>query len=98
MYLTGVGVSTADEPVVWLTVAYLIATAGITVSFLAGVRMTPVGFSRRWAGALVAWGALFAAVLVPGLLFLRGEPLFWFAGALLCAVPLVVGARAEARA
>jgi hypothetical protein len=48
--------------------------------------------------ALASWGAVFAVVVVLGLPVLRGEPLFWFPASLVAAVPLVVGARAEARA
>ena len=98
VYLTGLGVLTDDRSVLWLTAAYLVATAGVTVGFLAGVQLTPSGFSRRWVRALVSWGAVFAGVLVLGLLVFRGEPLFWFPASLVAAVPLVVGARAEARA
>jgi hypothetical protein len=98
VYLTALGLLTEDGPVLWLTAAYLLCTAGVTVSFLSGLRLTPSGFSRRWVCALLSWGAVFAAVLVLGLLFFRGQPLFWFPASLVSAVPLVLGARAEARA
>jgi hypothetical protein len=84
--------------VLWLTAAYLLSTAGLTVSFMTGVPLTSVGFSRRWAAAMLSWGAVFGVTLVVGLLFFREEPLFWFPAALACAVPLLLGARAEARA
>ena len=98
MYLTALGLHTEDGPVGWLTAAYLLCTAGITLSFLAGVRLTSVGFERRWALALVVWSAVFSGVLVIGLLLFRGQPLFWFPASLVTAVPLVWGARAELRA
>ena len=98
VYLTGLGLLTDDASVLWLTAAYLLCTAGLTVGFLAGLPLTPSGFSRRWVRALLSWGAVFAVVLVLGLLFFRGQPLFWFPASLVSAVPLVLGARAEARA
>ena len=98
MYLTALGLHTEDGPVGWLTGAYLLCTAGLTVSFLSGVRLTSAGFDRRWVRALLAWGALFAVVLVVGLLAFRGQPAFWLPASLVCAVPLVLGARAELRA
>ena len=98
MYLTALGLHTEDGPVGWLTGAYVLCTAGLTVSFLAGVRLTSVGFERRWVRALVTWSAVFSVVLVVGLLLFRGQPAFWFPASLVCAVPLVWGARAELRA
>jgi hypothetical protein len=98
MYLTALGLHTDDGPVGWLTAAYLLCTAGLTVSFLSGVRLAALGFERRFGRALGAWGALFAVVLVVGLLVFRGEPTFWFPAAVVTAVPLVLGARAELRA
>jgi hypothetical protein len=98
VYLTGLGLLTDDGPVGWLTAAYLLATAGVTVPFLSGVGLTSAGFDRRWVRALLTWGAVFAAVLVVGLLAFRGQPAFWLPASLVCAVPLVLGARAELRA
>ncbi len=98
MYLTALGLLTQDGPVGWLTAAYLLCTAGLTAAFLAGAQLTSVGFPRRWVRALLSWGAIFVVVLVVGLLAFRGQPLFWFPAALVCAVPLLLGARAEARA
>ena len=98
VYLTALGLLTEDRPVLWLTAAYLLSTAGLTVSFLGGVRLTPAGFDRRWVQALSWWGAVFAAVLLVGLLVFRGQPAFWLPASLACAVPLVLGARAELRA
>ena len=97
MYLTALGTHTEDGPVGWLTAAYLLCTAGLTVSFLAGVPLASVGFERRWVRALGIWGAVFAVVLVVGLLVFRGQPAFWLPAALASAVPLVWGARAELR-
>ena len=98
MYLTALGLHTEDGPVGWLTVAYLLCTAGLTVSFLSGARLTSRGFDRRFVRALGVWGAVFAVVLVVGLLVFRGQPAFWLPASLVCAVPLVLGARAELRA
>ena len=98
MYLTALGTHTEDGPVGWLTAAYLLCTAGLTVSFLSGVRLTSVGFDRRWLRALLSWGAVFATVLVIGLFLFRGQVAFWLPASLGCAVPLVVSARAELRA
>lgn len=98
MYLTALGLHTEDGPVGWLTVAYLICTAGLTVIFLSGVRLTSAGFDRRWVRALLSWGVLYSAVLVVGLLAFRGQPAFWLPASLVCAAPLVWGARAELRA
>ena len=98
VYLTGLGLLLDDGAVGWLTAAYLLATAGITVPFLSGDGLTSAGFDRRWVRALVTWGAVFAAVLVVGLLAFRGQPAFWLPASLVCAVPLALGARAELRA
>ena len=98
MYLTALGSHTEDGPVGWLTAAYLLCTGGLTAGFLSGVPLTSAGFDRRWVRALLSWGAVFAAVLVVGLLAFRGQPAYWLPTSLLCAVPLVLGARAELRA
>ena len=98
MYLTALGLHTEDGPVGWLTAAYLLCTAGLTVSFMSGAGLTSVGFDRRFVRALGIWGAVFAAVLVVGLLAFRGQPAFWLPASLVCAVRLVLGARAELRA
>ncbi len=98
VYLTGLGLLTEDGPVLWLTLAYLVGTAAVTVVLLAGVRLTSVGFSRRFVRAMLSWAAVFAVVLLAGLLAFRGEPTFWFLASLAGAAPLLLGARAEARA
>ena len=98
VYLTGLGLLTEDGPVLWLTLAYLVATVVVTVGLLAGVRLTSVGFSRRFVRAMLAWGTVFGVVLLLGLLAFRGQPAFWFPASLVSTVPLLLGARAEARA
>ncbi len=98
VYLTALGLLTEDGPVLWLTAAYLLATGGLSASFLGGVGLTPAGFDRRWVRALTGWAVVFTGVLVVGVLAFRGQPAFWFPASLVCAVPLVLGARAELRA
>src|SRR5690242_5567530 len=95
VYLTGVGLLTADVPVLWLSAAYLLAVALLCLAFFWGARITPAGFSRRFPVAMVSWGALYALTLVVGLLAFRGQPVFWLPAAVVCAVPLLLGARAE---
>jgi hypothetical protein len=98
VYLTGVGLLREDPPVLWLTAAYLLSVAMLCLGFFWGARITPAGFARRFAGAMVSWAALYALTLVIGLLAFRGQPVFWLPAAIVCAVPLLLGARAEVAA
>lgn len=98
MYLTALGLHTEDGPVLWLTAAYLLCVAGLTVGLLGKVSLQPAGFDRRFGRAMLVWGLLFGVVLTLGLLAFRGQPAFWLPASLACAVPLVLGARAEQRA
>jgi len=98
MYLTGLGVSGTDEPLILATSGvFVLCVAALSVGLLPGSRVTTAGLGRRWASALVGWAVLFAAVMVLGLLVWRGELAFWIPGGILAALPLVLGARAELR-
>ena len=95
MYLTALGLVRDDGDVGWLTGAYLVCVAGLCLAFFRGARITAAGFSRRFSRAMLSWGAVYGATVLLGLLFFRAEPAFWVPAALLCAVPLLLGARAE---
>lgn len=98
MYLTGLGVSGHDESLIVATSGvFALCVAALSIGLLPGSRVTSAGLGRRWTAALMSWGALFAVVMVLGLLLWRGDLAFWIVGAVLTALPLVLGARAELR-
>ncbi len=45
------------------------------------------GFLRRCVAAIVAWGAIYLAVLLIGLILFPGDVVFWAVGALAFALP-----------
>ena len=97
-YLAALGVADADPDVLVVSLAFVASVAGLSLGLLPGARASSAGFSRRWVTAVAAWGALYAVALVVGLLAFRAEPAFWLPAAVVTALPLVLGARAEARA
>lgn len=98
MYLTGLGVSGHDDTLVVATSGvFALCVAVLSVGLLPGSRVLSAGLGRRWTVALLGWAALLAAVMALGLLVWRGELAFWIPGAVLAALPLALGARAEMR-
>ncbi len=98
MYLAAMGLVGSDTEVLVLSIPFAVCVAGLSVTLLPGSRVSSTGFARRWITALVSWGVLYAASLVIGLSFFRGVVAFWLPAAIVTALPLVLGARAEARA
>jgi hypothetical protein len=99
MYLTGLGVLGSDDrSTLVFSLAFGVCVAGLSIGLLPRARVSRAGFSRRWALAVVGWGVVYAAAMFIGLFFFRGELAFWLPAAVAAALPLVLGARAEARA
>jgi hypothetical protein len=98
MYLSGLGVADTDRSVLVISVVFGVCVAGLSLGLLPRARASRVGFPRRWVASVVGWGVLYAASMLLGLLFFRAEPAFWLPAAALSALPLVLGARAEAAA
>ncbi|BDM72980.1 hypothetical protein HEK616_64670 [Streptomyces nigrescens] len=73
------------------------ATVGGLSVYAARQRVARRGFGRWRAGLIIAWGLLYNAVLVPGLIWFRGVTAWWVAGAVLVALPGLIGGYAEAR-
>jgi hypothetical protein len=46
---------------------------------------------------MATWGLLYAAVLMGGMAWFRGEPVWWVPGAVVVSLPAFVGAVLEAR-
>lgn len=99
MYFTGLGLLGEDDRGVGvLSIAFGLSIAVLSLTLLPGARVSSAGFARRWAQAVLGWGVLYAAGMLLGLMVFRGELAFWLPAAVLAALPLVLGARAEARA
>jgi hypothetical protein len=98
MFLAALAVSASDAAILVVSAAFAVCVAGLGLGLLPRARVNRAGFSRRFALAVVGWGALFAAAVVVGLYAFRGEPAFWLPAAVVVALPLVLGARAEAAA
>lgn len=99
LYLTSLGVAGNDEVnIVATSAVFLAVVAVLSVSLLPGARVAKRGFSTRWGMAVGAWGAVFGAVMAVGLPIFPGALWFWIPAGFISAVPLIVGARMEARA
>ncbi|MGW9078392.1 hypothetical protein [Streptomyces kronopolitis] len=72
------------------------AIAGLSV-YVARQRVTRLGFQRRHAGLLLAWGLLYGGLLSAGLIWFPGVVAWWVPGALLVALPGLIGGYLEAR-
>ncbi len=98
-YGVGLGVAATDDRAgLGLSAAFGACVAVLSLTLLPGARVNRPGFGTRWVRAVVPWGMLFAAMMVLGLLVFRGEVGFWLPAAVLTALPLALGARAESRA
>lgn len=98
LYLVGLAVVRTDTDALVISGVFGACVFGLAVALLPGVRVNKAGFPRRWVTAMVAWGIAFAVTMVLGLLLFRGELAFWLPAAVITALPLALGARAEARA
>lgn len=96
MYLTGLGVAGHHDPsVLVVSLAFGVCVAGLSLGLLPRARVSSAGFPRRLAAAMVGWAVVFAVLITVGLLFFRGELAFWLPAAVVVALPLVLGVRAE---
>ena len=98
MYLTGLGLTEEDRTVGVLSAAFGLCVVTLSLTLLPGARVASAGFGRRWVRAVAGWGVLYSAAMVLGMTVFRGELAFWLPAAVLAALPLALGARAEARA
>lgn len=70
--------------------------AGLSV-YSARQRVARRGFGRRYAGMIIACGVLYGAVLTPGTIWFPGVAAWWVPGALVVALPGLIGGYLEAR-
>ena len=98
LYFTGVGVAGTDETEgLLVSGVFLVVVLALSFSLLSGLRVSKVGFGRRWVASVVSWGVLFALGLVLGLTLLADVLAYWPVAGALVALPLALGARAELR-
>lgn len=76
---------------IWITVII-----GLSV-YAARQRVARLGFQRRHAGLIIAWGLLYGGVLSAGLIWFPGVVAWWVPGALLVALPGLIGGYLETR-
>jgi hypothetical protein len=69
---------------------------GLSV-YSARQRVSRVGFGRWHAGLIIAWALLYGAVLVPGMIWFQDAAAWWVPGALVVALPGLIGGYVEAR-
>ncbi|MFI0784989.1 hypothetical protein ACH4Q6_05225 [Streptomyces lydicus] len=73
-----------------------VVVAGLSV-YSARQRVARRGFGRWRAGMILTWGLLYAGVLVPGTIWFQGAVAWWLPGALVVALPGLIGGYMEAR-
>ncbi|MFE0377672.1 hypothetical protein ACFW1M_19270 [Streptomyces inhibens] len=73
-----------------------LVVAGLSV-YSARQRVARRGFGRWHASMIIAWGLLYAAVLVPGSIWFPGVVAWWVPGAVVVALPGLIGGYLEAR-
>ncbi|MGG7572131.1 hypothetical protein [Streptomyces sirii] len=69
---------------------------GLSV-YAARQRVARLGFGRRHSGMIIAWALLYGAVLVPGMIWFQDAAAWWVSGALVVALPGLIGGYLEAR-
>ncbi|GGU66699.1 hypothetical protein GCM10010211_34840 [Streptomyces albospinus] len=72
------------------------AIAGLSV-YAARQPVARLEFGRRHGAMIAAWGLLYVAVLVPGMIWFQGAAVWWVSGAVLVALPGLIGGYLEAR-
>ncbi|MGY1615172.1 hypothetical protein ACI797_00350 [Geodermatophilus sp. SYSU D00691] len=85
----------ADRGIAAATVVFVAAVAGAVWTLVAARRSAPRGFSHRFGLTMGAWAAVFAVGLAVGRTTLPEAWPFWLAGAVLVAVPCLMGAWRE---
>ncbi|MFF7727751.1 hypothetical protein [Streptomyces sp. NPDC008001] len=92
------GSSLIDGPGAAITFGVLWAAA-VSALGLYGARQ-PVnrrGLTRRHHTMIALWGLLHAAVITPGTIWFRGDPAWWVSGAVVVALPWLIGAWLDGR-
>ncbi|AWN28826.1 hypothetical protein RB199_35210 [Streptomyces libani] len=74
-----------------------VATIVALSVYAARQRVARRGFGRRHAGLITVWALLFLAVLIPGTLWHQGAASWWVPGAVVVALPGLIGGYLEAR-
>ncbi|WP_159471364.1 hypothetical protein OG879_21885 [Streptomyces caniferus] len=75
---------------------WCVAITGLSV-YAARQRVARRGFGWRHGVMMTCWGLLYGAVLIPGTMWFPGDPAWWVPGALVVALPGLIGAYLEAR-
>ncbi|MEU5544939.1 hypothetical protein AB0G85_21475 [Streptomyces sioyaensis] len=76
---------------IWFTVII-----GLSI-YAARQRVARLGFQRRHASLIIVWGLLYGGVLSAGLIWFPRVVAWWVPGALLVALPGLIGGYLEAR-
>ncbi|MCR8576922.1 hypothetical protein GTW98_29415 [Streptomyces sp. SID8375] len=74
-----------------------VATIVALSVYAARQRVARRGFGRWHAGLITVWALLFLAVLIPGTLWHQGAASWWVPGAVVVALPGLIGGYMEAR-
>ncbi|MFF2813493.1 hypothetical protein ACFVT2_41300 [Streptomyces sp. NPDC058000] len=77
-------------------VLWAAVVSGLSV-YAARQRVARRGFGVRHGILIGTWGLLYAAVLVPGVMFFQGVAAWWVPGAVVVALPGLIGGYLEAR-
>lgn len=75
---------------------WLLSLTGLSV-YAARQPVARRGFARWHSGLIISWGLLYFAVLFPGLTWFAGVAAWWVPGAVVVALPGVIGGYLEAR-
>ncbi|MGG2465936.1 hypothetical protein ACO0M4_40285 [Streptomyces sp. RGM 3693] len=78
------------------SVLWVAAVSGLSI-YAARQRVARRGFGVHRDILIVTWGLLYAAVLVPGMMFFQGVAAWWVPGAVVVALPGLIGGYLEAR-
>ena len=75
---------------------WVLALTGLSV-YAARQPVARRGFTRWHNGLIISWGLLYFAVLFPGTTWFEGVAAWWVPGAMLVALPGLIGGYLEAR-
>ncbi|MFC5144000.1 hypothetical protein [Streptomyces aureoversilis] len=81
-------------------IAFALFWAGTVTALAVWANLQPVrprGLGRRHHYLIATWALLHAAVIAPGTTWFRGNPAWWVPGAVVVALPGLVGAWREGR-
>ncbi|MFI5526608.1 hypothetical protein [Streptomyces platensis] len=75
---------------------WIATVAGLSV-YAVRQRVARRGFGRRHIGMIMLWALLYLAVLIPGVMWHQGAASWWVPGAVVVALPGLIGGYLEAR-